>query len=274
MIDLRKELIKHLGQRVSMLSDYQLPITTTSERLLFAIEAKNPKAVAAALAKLFKDDKTYKRRGTAGHVIWEMVEEEDARHRSPDDRPPQRRRHAGPGAKGTRPAGGDEERRRQRGEALAAPRRRDGLRGAPPGRFPHRLPAEGHCPGEEGRAAGQGSRLLAGWTPKSRFGADGQMLPLLFRGPTRNIAPPTSSCGRTRCRRAKRCWGGSSTACSARARRARRANNRSTAASCPTTTSSRRYLGPAGMQITSEPDGWFLKGFLLPHPAPAVRCRR
>ena len=25
----------------------------------------------------------------------------------------------------------------------------------------------------------------------------------------------------------------------------------------------RRYLGPAGMQVTSEPQGWFLKGFTL-----------
>ena len=41
-IDLRADLIKHLGRRVSMLTDYQLPITTTSERLLFAIEATNP----------------------------------------------------------------------------------------------------------------------------------------------------------------------------------------------------------------------------------------
>jgi hypothetical protein len=26
----------------------------------------------------------------------------------------------------------------------------------------------------------------------------------------------------------------------------------------------RRYLGPAGMQVVSEPDGWFFKGALLP----------
>jgi hypothetical protein len=26
----------------------------------------------------------------------------------------------------------------------------------------------------------------------------------------------------------------------------------------------RRYLGPAGMQVVSEPDGWFFKGVLLP----------
>ena len=25
----------------------------------------------------------------------------------------------------------------------------------------------------------------------------------------------------------------------------------------------RRYLGPAGLQATSEPEGWFLKGFTL-----------
>jgi hypothetical protein len=26
----------------------------------------------------------------------------------------------------------------------------------------------------------------------------------------------------------------------------------------------RRFLGPAGMHAVSEPDGWFLKGFMLP----------
>jgi len=26
----------------------------------------------------------------------------------------------------------------------------------------------------------------------------------------------------------------------------------------------RRYLGPAGIQMTTEPDGWFLKGVMLP----------
>ena len=72
-IDLREELIKHLGQRVSMLTDYQLPITTTSERLLFAIEVKNAKAVAAAIEKLFKNDPTSsgaKRPGTSFGRWW------------------------------------------------------------------------------------------------------------------------------------------------------------------------------------------------------------
>ncbi|MEN6405825.1 MAG: hypothetical protein ABFC77_05065 [Thermoguttaceae bacterium] len=75
-IDLRKDLIGQLGQRVSILTDYQLPITTTSERLLFAVEAKNPKAVARAFEKLMKNDPTAKRREVNGQVIWEIVEDE------------------------------------------------------------------------------------------------------------------------------------------------------------------------------------------------------
>ena len=75
-IDLREELFKKLGQRVSMLTDYELPITTASERLLFAIESTDDKAVAKALQKWFGNDPTAKRREIDGHVIWEIVENE------------------------------------------------------------------------------------------------------------------------------------------------------------------------------------------------------
>ena len=72
-IDLRSELIAHLGNRVSLMSDYQLPITTTSERLLIAVAAKDDKKVAAAVRKLFKNDKDVRRREFGGHIIWENV---------------------------------------------------------------------------------------------------------------------------------------------------------------------------------------------------------
>jgi hypothetical protein len=75
-IDLREELFKKLGQRVSMLTDYELPITTASERLLFAIESTDDKAVTKALEKWFGNDPTAKRREIDGHVIWELVENE------------------------------------------------------------------------------------------------------------------------------------------------------------------------------------------------------
>ncbi|MBN1394684.1 MAG: hypothetical protein JW959_06645 [Pirellulales bacterium] len=74
-VDLREDLVKHLGYRVSMLTDYRLPISTTSERLLFAIEVNDAEAVAKAIEKLLKTDPTVKRREKAGHVIWEIVGE-------------------------------------------------------------------------------------------------------------------------------------------------------------------------------------------------------
>ncbi len=75
-LDLREELIKYLGQRVSMVSDYELPITTTSERLLFAIEISDDEAVAQGIEKWMGNDPTAKRREIEGHVIWEIVENE------------------------------------------------------------------------------------------------------------------------------------------------------------------------------------------------------
>ena len=61
-IDLEKELIANLGQRVTMVAGYNLPITTTSERLLWAIEIKpgQQAAVAKAIEKCVKNDPTIK----------------------------------------------------------------------------------------------------------------------------------------------------------------------------------------------------------------------
>ncbi len=72
-IDMRKELFVFLGDRISVLSDYKLPITTSSERLLFAIPANDPKAVAKALEKLNKKNRSMKRHEYRGAIIWETV---------------------------------------------------------------------------------------------------------------------------------------------------------------------------------------------------------
>ena len=76
-INLRKEIIQNLKQRVSIMSDYQLPITPQSERMLYAIEVKDEKAVEKAIAKWMKGTPTAKKREVKGHIVWEMVEEED-----------------------------------------------------------------------------------------------------------------------------------------------------------------------------------------------------
>jgi hypothetical protein len=72
-INLRRELIEKLGQRISVLTDYQLPITTSSERLMIAIEVKDAEAVRKAMEKLFKGDKTVARRNVKDQIIWELV---------------------------------------------------------------------------------------------------------------------------------------------------------------------------------------------------------
>ena len=82
-IDIRAELIKHLGQRVIVVSDYKLPITTTSERVLVAIEVRDAKAMAAGIKKLFDGDPTMKAREFEGLVIWETVEEKEYKPQSP-----------------------------------------------------------------------------------------------------------------------------------------------------------------------------------------------
>ena len=76
-IDIRKELIAELGQRLTMVADYRLPITTTSERLLWAIEVKDAAKVAKAIEKCVNGDPSFKKRVIGGQVIWEIVEEED-----------------------------------------------------------------------------------------------------------------------------------------------------------------------------------------------------
>ena len=75
-INLRKELVVHLGPRICILTDYQLPITTTSERVLFAIEVKDEAKVAAALEKMFKNDKEMRKKVFEDRAIWESVPEE------------------------------------------------------------------------------------------------------------------------------------------------------------------------------------------------------
>ena len=124
-IDLREDLIKHLGRRVSMLTDYQLPITTTSERLLFAIEATNPKAVAAAIEKLMKNDPTAKRRDVNGQVIWEIVEDESPTPAGPASLLRRRAgRHAGSSVEETEEAKGRRRRGRRDRSSACCPTRR------------------------------------------------------------------------------------------------------------------------------------------------------
>ncbi|HTQ39505.1 MAG TPA: hypothetical protein VMJ32_10780 [Pirellulales bacterium] len=73
-IDIGKELVAHLGSRVTVISDDELPIGPKSERKVVAIETTDETAVAAAIAKLMGAEKDAHRRDFEGHVIWELVD--------------------------------------------------------------------------------------------------------------------------------------------------------------------------------------------------------
>jgi hypothetical protein len=75
-INIRKELVDLLGERVTILSDVKPPIDLKSERLMGIVEVKNPKAVAEALKKAFEHDPAAKKRIIEEQIIWELTQEE------------------------------------------------------------------------------------------------------------------------------------------------------------------------------------------------------
>ncbi|NLY00282.1 MAG: hypothetical protein GXY83_29645 [Rhodopirellula sp.] len=72
-IDLRDELVSKLDNRVSLVTAYKLPITTTSERMLITIAASKEKAVTAAIRKTLQNDKEIRKREFGEYVIWESL---------------------------------------------------------------------------------------------------------------------------------------------------------------------------------------------------------
>jgi hypothetical protein len=74
-LDVEKEIIDNLADRVTVISDYHTPIGPTSERLLWAVEATDPAAVEKAVEKAMKNDPAVRRREIDGFVVWEVTDE-------------------------------------------------------------------------------------------------------------------------------------------------------------------------------------------------------
>jgi hypothetical protein len=75
-VDIITDLVGNLGNRITVITDYELPIGPKSERLLVAIDVKNEQVVASTIEKLMKGDA--QRREFEGHVIWEIADEQVA----------------------------------------------------------------------------------------------------------------------------------------------------------------------------------------------------
>lgn len=76
-VDVKRDFVAHLGERVTMVTDYQVPITTKCERFLIAVELKNQEAVAETIRKFMESDPNATKSEFAGRVVWQIQSEQD-----------------------------------------------------------------------------------------------------------------------------------------------------------------------------------------------------
>jgi hypothetical protein len=72
-VNVASDFVQHLGERISLMTDYDLPITTKSERFLFVVDVTNERAIAAAVEKFMKADPNAQRRDFQGRTVWEIM---------------------------------------------------------------------------------------------------------------------------------------------------------------------------------------------------------
>lgn len=73
-IKVREELVMQLGKRITMMTDYTLPIAPDCERYLFVVEVKNPDLLRSPIDKLMENDGAVRREAN-GIAYWEIVPE-------------------------------------------------------------------------------------------------------------------------------------------------------------------------------------------------------
>jgi len=77
-VDMKKDFIANLGNRVTVITAYDLPITETSERSVFAIEATNEKELAKTLKKWMSHERGVEPREVGDIVIYERTAKANA----------------------------------------------------------------------------------------------------------------------------------------------------------------------------------------------------
>lgn len=76
-VNIRREIIALLGQRVVMATQTEQPIGPESEKILVAFELKDPKKVEATLNRAMPRDPSVKKRVFGKQVVWEIIREEN-----------------------------------------------------------------------------------------------------------------------------------------------------------------------------------------------------
>ena len=250
-MDLRRDLITFLGKRVTVLTDYQLPITATSERLVYAIETSDEKALTSAIARWLRGDPTAKRREWKDYVIWEMVEPE-IKHDIPTislelpDEQPKR--------VGGRPAAGQERLLPHAAvtvahghlfiashmdflqKVLVLPKEREQLARDPDFKLVDKTVKQLGLAQQCGQSFSRTDEEYRATYELVRQGKMPQSQSMLGRAINSLMGDPKKGTAR---------------------------KQRIEGSKLPEFEVVRRYLGPAGLAAQSEANGWFVKGFLL-----------
>ncbi|MEN1680609.1 MAG: hypothetical protein AAGJ46_13555 [Planctomycetota bacterium] len=74
-IQVRQDLVQHLGKRVTIMTDYKLPIDVDCERYAFVVDVTNPTALRGPLDRLMETDGI--RREINGQPFWELLPEDE-----------------------------------------------------------------------------------------------------------------------------------------------------------------------------------------------------
>ena len=69
-IDLDRDLIAHLGQRTTVVTDYREPILGHGERFLLAVEVTDPLPVASAVYRLYAEETGFQEITESGVKVW------------------------------------------------------------------------------------------------------------------------------------------------------------------------------------------------------------
>ncbi len=77
-IDVRADFVSHLGDRITVVSDFVFPITPQSERLLVAVSVNDEDAVRETLHKALVSDPDARRLEVEGYTVWEILDQHDA----------------------------------------------------------------------------------------------------------------------------------------------------------------------------------------------------
>ncbi len=73
-VDVRKDFIAHLGQRLTLVTDYEVPITPKCERFLLVLEVTDSEAIAETVKKFMESDRNAIQTDFQGNVVWEIRE--------------------------------------------------------------------------------------------------------------------------------------------------------------------------------------------------------